>query len=321
MNFRMFAFFLTLAVALGTWGLTCVAYRFDEVAGGVRPLEPRSFQTLTLLTAGTGGAWENPSRLGPTLAVGYGERIALVDAGRGTAEALRAAEVPPSQPDEVYLTSLLPENTLGLDDLLLNGWLEGREAPLRLTGPPGTARLAAGLEAAHAAGIAARIHTLELAAEGARFEVNEVSEPVAHASVGLSIRSQPLAGGPLPALAWRFAADDRAIVVAPVAWGGDAVAELAQGADVLVREAAYVPTQREALAAGIELPPEKLAREAALQTPYRSVGSVAQRAGVRTLVLVRLRPPPLFDFQITGIVAKHFDGRIVIADDGDEITR
>ena len=40
------------------------------------------------------------------------------------------------------LSSLLPENTVGLDDLLLTGWLDGREAPLRVVGPAGTAEFA-----------------------------------------------------------------------------------------------------------------------------------------------------------------------------------
>ena len=46
---------------------------------------------------------------------------------------------------------------------------------------------------------------------------------------------------------------------------------------------------------------------------------VAQRAGVRTLVLVRLRPPPVYDLQVTSVVGRRFDGRIVLPEDGDEI--
>ena len=38
-----------------------------------------------------------------------------------------------------------------------------------------------------------------------------------------------------------------------------------------------------------------------------------------TLVLVRLRPPPVYDIQITSEVDDDFSGRILIADDGDEI--
>ena len=56
---------------------------------------------------------------------------------------LRAAEIPLAQPSAVCLTSLTPENTVGLDDRLLTGWLAGRSQPLRVGGPPGTAALVA----------------------------------------------------------------------------------------------------------------------------------------------------------------------------------
>ena len=67
---------------------------------------------------GTGGGYENPDRRGPALALGLGADVVLVDAGRGVAEGLRAAQIPVAQPRLVVLTSLLPENTVGLDDLL-----------------------------------------------------------------------------------------------------------------------------------------------------------------------------------------------------------
>jgi ribonuclease BN (tRNA processing enzyme) len=320
MNIRMLLFYVMAAVVIGFWGLTCVAYRYDEIAAGVRPLEPRQFDGLTLVTAGTGGAWENPLRLGPTLVVGVGERVALVDAGRGTAEALRAAEIPLSQPAAVYLTSLRPENTVGLDDLLLTSWLAGRHERLRVYGPPGTAALCAGLEAAHAGGIRARAEALALPLEAARFDATEVAEPVDGENQGLRVRGHPLPGGPLAALAWRFDAGGRGLVIAPTAWGDDTLAEFARGAHTLVRSAAYAPSPDEAKRAGIEMPDEQLIREATLHTPFRRVGAVARQAGIETLVLVRLRPPPVFDLQITSIVSNQFDGAIVIADDGDEIS-
>ncbi|MBW2267832.1 MAG: hypothetical protein JRH16_04585 [Deltaproteobacteria bacterium] len=320
MNIRMLLFYLMAAVAIASWGLTCVAYRYDEIAAGVRPLDPKHFDALTLVTAGTGGPWENPLRLGPVLVVGVAERVALVDAGRGTAEALRAAGIPLVQPAAVYLTSLRPENTVGLDDLLLTSWLAGRREPLRVYGPPGTAALCSGLEAAHAEGIRARAQALALPPEAARFEVVEVAERVDGESQGLRVRGRPLPGGPLAALAWRFDAGGRGLVVAPTSWGDDALLDFASGAHALVRSAAYAPSPKDAKQAGIEMGDEELIREATLHTPFRSVGQVALQAGIETLVLVRLRPPPVFDLQITSIVSEQFDGAIVIADDGDEIT-
>ena len=120
-NFRLVGVIVGLVVVIACWAATCAAWRFDRVAEGVRPLEARAFPELTLLTLGTGGAYENPSRRGPASAVALGSRVLLVDAGRGVAESLRAAKLPVPQPDTLLLTNLLPENTVGLDDLLRKG--------------------------------------------------------------------------------------------------------------------------------------------------------------------------------------------------------
>ena len=45
----------------------------------------------------------------------------------------------------------------------------------------------------------------------------------------------------------------------------------------------------------------------------------SERAAVRTLVLIRMRPPPLYDVQMSTIVSRDFGGEIVIAEDGSEI--
>ena len=71
---------------------------------------------------------------------------------------------------------------------------------------------------------------------------------------------------------------------------------------------------------GLEEDPERLLREAALHASFEAAGAIARRAGVDTLVLVRLRPPPVFDFQITSLVDDQYGGRILIPEDGDEIT-
>jgi hypothetical protein len=118
---RIIGLSVALAVAAASWALTCGAWQYDQVLAGIAPLEPRRFNRLTLITIGTGGAAENPRRNGPCTAIGWGSRVVLVDAGRGVAEALRAAEIPASQPDTIFLTSLLPESTVGLDDLLFAG--------------------------------------------------------------------------------------------------------------------------------------------------------------------------------------------------------
>jgi ribonuclease BN (tRNA processing enzyme) len=87
-----------------------------------------------------------------------------------------------------------------------------------------------------------------------------------------------------------------------------------------VREAAYVPEPEVAAEIGLDVDPERLRRERALHTSIEAVGELAQRAGVETLVLVRLRPPPVYAIQITSQVDDRFGGKILVADDGDTFT-
>jgi ribonuclease BN (tRNA processing enzyme) len=244
----------------------------------------------------------------------------VVDAGRAVADALRLSLIPVQQADTVYLTSLLPENTVGLDDLLLLGWINGRSEPLRVVGPVGTQALTDALSAAHRAGIEARAGGLGIESAAPSFEVVEISDDWSEQVGALSVRAAPLPGGPIGAFAYRFEASGRSAVIGGSGWAPEALVDLARGADLLLHEAVFILTPKIAEELGFEAEAERLEREAAEHTALEAVGALAQQAGVKTLVLVRLRPPPVYDLQITSVVDDDFEGRIVIAEDGDEIT-
>lgn len=318
-GFRVVGLLVALAVGIASWLLTCAAWRFDEVASGVVPLEPRHFDRLTIVTLGTGGAYENQHRRGPATAVASGDEILIVDAGRAVAESLRAAKISPSQPGSVLLTNLLPENTLGLDDLLVMGWIDGRREPLRLYGPEGTRALARAVEKSVRQGTTAWSHALGVA-ELPRFEVEELADAASFERGPIHVSVGAVPGGPTPALAYRFESGGHSAVVSATGWAHEMLERFARGASLLVHEAATIPTPEEAKELGVNEDPEQLRREAALHTSFAQVGTIARRAGVSTLVLVRLRPPPVFDFQVTMHVDDEFDGRIVVASDGQAIT-
>ena len=316
---RLIGFLLVLGVAIAGWIATCGAWQVQRVAAGVVPLDDRSFPRLTVITVGTGGAYENPDRGGPAIGIALGHEIWLVDAGRAVAEGLRAAEIPVSQPGRVLLTSLLPENVVGLDDLLLTGWLDGRSEPLEVIGPPGTRELTDAVIASHRRGIEAQVASLGLSPAGASFAVEETAGDWTEVRDSLSVRASSLPGGPVEALAYRFEAKGRSVVVGGTGWADDALVELARSASLLVHEAIFIPGPEMAEQLGISDQNERFDRERALHTEIHAVGGLARRAGVETLALVRLRPPPAYDIQITGVVGESFDGRILVPDDGDEI--
>ncbi|MBJ18216.1 MAG: hypothetical protein GY910_04940 [bacterium] len=313
---------LFLAMILGilvlAWLGAGVLWRAAEMAEIVAPIDRQAYEELSVVTVGTGNEYENPERHGPSTAIGLGHTIVLVDAGRGIAEGLRSAQIPLEQPSVVFLTNLLPLNTMGLDDLLLTGWLPPRRKPLRIVGPPGTRALVEGLENAHAAGREALARSLDLPAEGGRIDVVEAKDGYHEEIDGLLVEARALPGGPLPTLAWRFSGAGRRVVVSGSGWGHDVLASFAGGADALIHEAAYIPTLAALEGTGADVPnPERLALETKLHTSIEDVGEIATDAQVDRLILVRLRPPPFFDLQVERIVANDYSGGIVVPDDGD----
>ena len=160
---------------------------------------------------------------------------------------------------------------------------------------------------------------LALPAEGAQVEVHEVEGGFTADWNGLAVSTAALTGGPIPALAWKFEAEGRSVVVSGTGWGTDALIEFARGANMLVHEAVYVPPPEDVEAAGVIADPERLRREGALHTSVLDIGELGRRAGVDTLVLVRMRPPPFYDIQVSGPVSNTFKGAIEIPEDGDEL--
>ena len=79
---RIFALMLALIVIGVGWVATCVIWRAAEVGELIAPLEPRRFGELTVIAVGTGSAYENPERLGPSIAIGWQKEVLLVDVGR-----------------------------------------------------------------------------------------------------------------------------------------------------------------------------------------------------------------------------------------------
>ncbi len=319
MGIRIFAIVLAAVVLSVGWVASCVIWRAAVVGELVAPLAPRNFPRLTVLALGTGGPYENPRRLGPATAIGWHDQVVLVDVGRGIAESLRLAKIPVKQPRRVLLSSLLPMNTLGLDDLVFTGWLADRDAPIEVYGPEGTREFVSGLLAAYALGGEALRGALGLPEAGSRITVEEVDGDFAADWDGLRVTAGSLPGGPTPALAWRFEGAGRSVVVGGTGWAPDALVAFAHGADMLVHEAVYVPPPEDIEAAGVIADPERLRLEAALHTSIMDVGTLARRAEVATLVLVRMRPPPFYDIQVTGFVDDTFDGTILIPEDGDEL--
>ena len=125
----------------------------------------------------------------------------------------------------------------------------------------------------------------------------------------------------VPSFAYRFDAADRSIVISGDTTPSDNLIKLAQGADVLVHEALYVPGVDRLVA---RVPNAPALRQSILShhTSAEDAGRVAQAAGVKSLVLSHLVPPddPAVTDQMWIDAARlHFHGPVILGKDLLEI--
>jgi ribonuclease BN (tRNA processing enzyme) len=133
------------------------------------------------------------------------------------------------------------------------------------------------------------------------------------------MRAASVGSEPLPSLAWRFEAASRAFVVSGAGPEPDRLAELATGATLLVGAGFFSKSVDAAIEAGAENA-DQLRRDAKLLLPLDALAQAAARAGVGTLAITRLTPPPLFDEQFKTVAREHFPGEIRVAHECDEIS-
>jgi ribonuclease BN (tRNA processing enzyme) len=249
-----------------------------------------------------------------------GARV-LVDAGPGCAAALaetlgagRAAV------DAVCLTHLQAGHVLDLGAVLHGIWLAGRAEPVRLFGPPGTARMLRGVMQALAYDTTLRHYTAGLPPFDAAVQVIETVPGGAEAwelGQGVVLDCLPVPHPPCEhVLAWRLRGSRRVVVVGDAA-AHPPLAAFAQGADVLVHGAVN-PDGLRARLAGTPGARHLAAAVEQVHATLEQVVALAQAAGVGRLVLSGLIPErgKRSEWMARGRLL--WEGSLVVARDGEE---
>jgi ribonuclease Z len=278
-------------------------------------------QRTKLVLLGSGNPNPDPGRAGPAVAVVVDEQAYLVDAGAGLVR--RAAKLSPRYGGEfpalaarkltrVFLTHLHSDHTIGLPDLMLTPWVMGRDVPLQLYGPEGSAEMITHLQKAYAEDIRYRLYGEEPANnQGWRVDVTEVREGIVYEDSLVRVEAFAVPHGSWPVcLAYRFTTPDRVIVVSGDTRPSPMITEIARGADILVHEVYY--------AKGLE---DRRRREwqsyhRAHHTSTYELGRIAAEARPSLVVLYHILYWGATPEQLLEEIRREYDGPVQVGEDG-----
>lgn len=278
---------------------------------------PASAATMEVVLLGTGYPKPDPDRAGPATAVivkpaAGSEKVFLVDTGRGVMMRYAALNLPFKSIQAVFLTHLHSDHISGLPDVFTTTWIFDRKTPLELYGPEGVQGVADGVLAMFAVDIPIRRDLTEYnAADGAKFNVHTISQGVVYQDEDVKVTAFLVDHPPVkPAFGYLFEGGGRKIVISGDTRPSDNLVKHARGADVLIHEV-YAPGRFEA-----KNPPKVAENLKRYHTSAEQVGELAQRAGVKLLVLSHIvSPEPEYAALIERDVKKRYKGTFVLGKD------
>ena len=247
----------------------------------------------------------------------------VVDCGNGVARQLFLAGVPLTALRHVFVTHHHSDHNADYGTLLLLAWGGGLQTRVDTWGPPPLNEMTRLFFEMSAYDVKTRIadegrvplqplvHPHELIGDGVVMQdenVKVTAALVVHPEVS-------------PALAYRFDATDRSIVISGDTARSDNLVRLARGADVLVHEALYVPAV-DRIVAGVPNATRLKKHLMDSHTAVEDCGRVAQAAGVKLLVLSHRVPtddPTVTDRMWLDAARAHFDGEVRLAKDLMEV--
>ena len=266
---------------------------------------------------GTGMPTPNPFRAGPAVLIQAAGEKFLVDCGRWVTLRLVQLQIPLKDIRQILFTHHHSDHNVAFYDVMVTGWMAGREVPAQIYGPQGTREFVSLILKAYQHDIHVRRDLVERwPGGGIEVETHEVEEGAVYQRNGLTITAFPVDHRPFaPALGYRFDFQGKAIVLSGDTRPCPKLVEMARGADVLVHEV-YQERYREERA---RLHPETAARGLAVQSYHTTTleaAQVAAAAGVGKLVLTHFVPPPTDDEEdyIVGMKAI-YRGPIVMGKD------
>jgi ribonuclease Z len=264
-------------------------------------LRPDYHPDLTVVLLGTGSPRAFYGRAKPGAVVLAGDKAFLVDCGGATVDQLIKAGIMPQRISDVLFTHHHYDHNGGFFDVFITSWrthitaeriFEGRSVPMQVYGPETTKAIIGKMRDSFEFDVKLRISYNLSDEAGSRIEYTECNEGVVYDKDGIRITAFEVDHRPVyPAIAYKFEYNGKTAVIS-----GDTIpvanmVNQAAGADLLVHEA-YNKSWLDALIAQYPKHEKALSNPAKYHTTTLEAADIAQRAGVKHLVLTHHIPAP-----------------------------
>jgi ribonuclease Z len=284
--------------------------------------------SLELTLLGTGSPVHVAHRFGPSQIISDGKVRLLIDTGWSSTIRLFQNATPPQTIDAVFITHLHSDHTTDMADFLVMRWVGGIRKAIPIYGPVGTKRMVAGFQEAMAADTGYRLahHGDKLWSGGLAADITEFEagdDPVEIARYGdLVVKAFEVEHLPVkPAYGFRFENEGKVITISGDTNPCQGLINGSKDADIMVCDSMNVQMmgvlEGQLRSGGNKVQGDLLEDAHSYHAPISGMAEVAEKAGVKHLVLSHLIPP-IQDPQIPMFTAgldKIFSGQISVGHD------
>lgn len=237
-----------------------------------------AFPKTKVILLGTGTPIPDADRSGPAVAIVVNNTPYLVDSGTGIVRRAVAAGLDPAQLRTAFITHLHSDHTIGLPDLILTTWVQGRFEPMEVYGPKGTRDMTQHIAAAWREDIEMRSKGLEYLAPST-VNAHEISAGLIYQDRNVRVKAFPVKHGSwAQAFGYRFETPDRTIVISGDTTPTSEIVDNCSACDVLVHEVYNAAVLAKA-------PATFRNYHSSFHTSARELGEIAKKAKPRLLVL------------------------------------
>ena len=268
-----------------------------------------------IVLLGTGCPSPSHIRYGPSTLISTESLKILIDAGSGVTQRLSEFGLAPSEIDIILITHLHSDHIVDLYQLYISGWHTGRTKPFKIVGPKGIKKFFDKTVEAYSDELNLRVDWEKRPNhEGLDIEISEIEKEFVYESMGIKITSIEVQHQPVePAYGYQVFVDDKKIT-----YSGDTrysinLEEASKDADYLIHEV-FVSLNFD----DKRMTQDTLVNVKEYHSTPEDVGTLAQAANVKKLILNHFVPPVFDEESLKTEISKYYDGEVIVGNDLDE---